>query len=140
MEIVRIQEEDFLVDSEVKNVRSRFKNTGGVVTFIGTARESSKGKEIKEMFFEAYKDMALKKLQTLREDALKKFDIFDLSIIHRVGKIEITENIVLIIAIAEHRKAAFEACSWAIDELKRTVPIWKKETATSGEVWVEQHP
>ena len=138
--MIKIQEEDFLVDTEVRNLRSQYNNTGGVVTFIGTARESSKGKEIKELFFESYKEMALKKLETLREEAIEKFDIFDLSVIHRLGEIQIADDIVLIIAIAEHRKAAFEACEWAIDELKRTVPIWKKEITTEGDVWVEDHP
>ena len=138
--MIKIQEEDFLVDTEVRNLRSQYNNTGGVVTFIGTARESSKGKEIKELFFESYKEMALKKLEALREDAIEKFDIFDLSVIHRLGQIQIADDIVLIIAIAEHRKAAFEACEWAIDELKRTVPIWKKEITTEGDVWVEDHP
>jgi len=138
--MIKIQKEDFQVDKEVMRTRSSFKNTGGVVVFIGTAREFSKGKEIKELFFEAYEDMAVKKLHSLREEALKKFDILDLSITHRLGPISIAENIVLIIAIAEHRKAAFEACSWAIDELKRTVPIWKKEITTSGDIWVEPHP
>ena len=74
------------------------------------------------------------------KEAIKKFDIFDLSVIHRFGEIQIADDIVLIIAIAEHRKAAFEACEWAIDELKRTVPIWKKEITTDGDVWVEDHP
>jgi molybdopterin synthase catalytic subunit len=138
--MIKIQEEDFLVDTEVRNLRSQYNNTGGVVTFIGTARESSKGKEIKELFFESYKEMALKKLEALREEAIEKFDIFDLSVIHRLGEIQIADDIVLIIAIAEHRKAAFEACEWAIDELKRTVPIWKKEITTEGDVWVEDHP
>ncbi|MDP6625785.1 MAG: molybdenum cofactor biosynthesis protein MoaE [Nitrospinota bacterium] len=138
--MIKIQEEDFLVDTEVRNLRSQYNNTGGVVTFIGTARESSKGKEIKELFFESYKEMALKKLETLREEAIEKFDIFDLSVIHRLGQIQIADDIVLIIAIAEHRKAAFDACEWAIDELKRTVPIWKKEITTEGDVWVEDHP
>lgn len=138
--MIKIQEEDFVVDAEIKRVRSQFKNTGGVSVFIGTARNFSKGKQIKEMFFETYKDMAMNKLHTLREEALKQFDILELSIIHRIGTINIGDNIVLIIAIAEHRKAAFEACSWAIDELKKTVPIWKKEMTTEGDVWVEDHP
>lgn len=138
--MIKIQKEDFLVDAEVKILRSKFNNTGAVVTFIGTAREFSKGKKIKELFFESYKEMALKKLEILREEAIKKFDIFDLAVIHRVGKINIIENIVLIIALAEHRKAAFKACEWAIDELKQTVPIWKKEITTDGDIWVEEHP
>ncbi len=138
--MIKIQEEDFNVDTEIKSARSSFKNTGGISVFIGTARNFSKGKQIKELLFETYKDMAITKLHSLREEALKKFDILGLSIIHRIGTIGIGDNIVLIIAIAEHRKAAFEACSWAIDELKKIVPIWKKEITTEGDIWVEEHP
>ena len=76
----------------------------------------------------------------IRERALKDFDILELLIVHRYGEITIGENIVLIIAGAEHRADAFRACRWAIDELKQITPIWKLEHTPSGEVWVEEHP
>jgi molybdopterin synthase catalytic subunit len=84
--------------------------------------------------------MAQKKLREIRERALKDFDIVELLIIHRHGEIMIGENIVLIIAGAEHRAEAFRACRWAIDELKQITPIWKLEHTPEGEVWVEEHP
>ena len=84
--------------------------------------------------------MAQKKLREIRERALKDFDILELLIVHRYGEITIGENIVLIIAGAEHRADAFRACKWAIDELKQITPIWKLEHTPSGEVWVEEHP
>ena len=79
-------------------------------------------------------------LNNQRERALKDFDILELLIVHRYGEITIGENIVLIIAGAEHRAEAFRACKWAIDELKQITPIWKLEHTPSGEVWVEEHP
>jgi len=140
LERVRIQEEDFSVEEETRKIKESSKRVGGVVSFLGTARDFSKGRDINKIDFEYYPGMAEKKLSEIREQALRDYDIIDLSIIHRVGPIQIGENIVLIVVGAEHRKDAFRACSWCIDELKRITPIWKKETTPQGEVWVEEHP
>jgi molybdopterin synthase catalytic subunit len=139
LESVKIQKEDFSLEKEIEEVKAASKRIGGIVTFLGTARDFSKGKEIKKLVFEHYEDMAIEKLKDIREKALEKFDIIEVSIIHRTGEIEIGENIVLIIVAAEHRKDAFSACTWLIDELKKVVPIWKKEITTEGEIWVEEH-
>jgi molybdopterin synthase catalytic subunit len=138
--LVRVQEEDFSVGDEVKRVLRLSNKAGAVVAFLGTVREFSRGKTIKKLQYEHYPGMAEKKLVELRKDALKKFDILEISILHRVGELKVHDNIVLIIATAEHRADAFEACRWCIDELKKKVPIWKKEVATSGEEWIEEHP
>jgi len=140
LERVRVQEEDFSVEEETRKIRESSKRIGGIVSFLGTARDFSKGRDIHMIDFEYYPGMAEKKLAEIREQALRDYDIIDLSIIHRVGQIRIGENIVLIVVGAEHRKDAFRACSWCIDELKRITPIWKKETTPQGEVWVEEHP
>ena len=140
MEMVRIQSEDFSLDEEVKKVMSSSKSIGGVVTFLGTARDISKGRDIELLSFEHYHGMAEKKLKELRDEILDSYDIIELSIVHRVGEIKPGENIVLIVAAAQHRAAAFDACEACIDELKRVVPIWKKETTTDGDYWVEEHP
>ncbi|MFH1774189.1 MAG: molybdenum cofactor biosynthesis protein MoaE [Methanobacteriota archaeon] len=137
--MIKIQREDFSVEEEIKKVKATSARIGGVVAFLGTAREFSGGKEIKKLLYEHYPEMAQKKLEELRERVLKNFDVVEVAIIHRTGEIKISENIVLIIVAAEHRNEAFKACSWCIDELKRTVPIWKKEITTDGEVWVEEH-
>lgn len=139
-EMVRIQTEDFSMDEEVKKVMASSKSIGGVATFLGTARDISKGKDIELLSFEHYHGMAEKKLKELRDEMLDSYDIIELSIIHRVGEIKPGGNIVLIVAAAQHRAAAFDACEACIDELKRVVPIWKKETTTDGDYWVEEHP
>lgn len=139
-EFVRVQWENFSIDQELDRVRSRSKRIGGIAVFLGIARDRSRGREVDGITFEHYEGMAQKKLREIRERALKDFDILELLIIHRYGEIAIGENIVLIIAGAEHRADAFRACKWAIDELKQITPIWKLEHTPEGEVWVEEHP
>ena len=108
---------------------------GATVTLDGFAREWTKGKRTKYLVYEAYDEMALSEMQRLGAEAHKRFDIAHIGIVHRTGKLEIGETSVVISVSAPHRKAAFEACEWAIHELKRTVPIWKKEVYADGEEW-----
>jgi MoaE-MoaD fusion protein len=138
--LVRVQREDFSIDAELNRVRSRSRRIGGIAIFLGTARDHSKGRDVDGITFEHYEGMAQKKLREIRARALKDFDILELLVVHRYGEIMIGENIVLIVAGAEHRAEAFRACKWAIDELKQITPIWKLERTSSGEVWVEEHP
>jgi MoaE-MoaD fusion protein len=140
VQFVRVQREDFSVDSEINRVRGRSKRIGGISIFLGTARDRSKGRDVDRITFEHYEGMAQKKLCEIRERALKDFDVIEVLILHRHGEIGIGENIVLIVVGAEHRADAFRACQWAIDELKRITPIWKLEHTPEGEVWVEEHP
>jgi MoaE-MoaD fusion protein len=133
---VRVQRENFSIDQELERVRGRSKRIGGVAMFLGIARDRSRGRDVDGITFEHYEGMAQKKLREIRERALKDFDILELLIIHRYGEIAIGENIVLIIAGAEHRADAFRASQWAIDELKQITPIWKLEHTPEGEVWV----
>lgn len=140
MDLVRIQKQGFSVTEEIERVKAASKSIGGVVSFLGVGRDISKGEQIARLDFEHYPGMAEKKLREIRETALKDFNIIEMGIVHRIGQIDIGENIVLIIAAAQHRNDAFMACEWAITELKRITPIWKKETTKKGEVWVEEHP
>ncbi len=110
---------------------------GATVTLDGYAREWTKGRRTLYLVYEAYAPMAISELQTLGAKAHEKFDIAHIGIVHRTGRLEIGETSVVISVGAPHRRAAFEACEWAIRELKRTVPIWKKEVFEDGEVWVE---
>ena len=137
---IRIQKEDFVVTDEIEAIKKVSRNIGGIVTFLGTGRGMSKGENITKLNFEHYPQMAEKKLEEIRVQAIEDFKIIDMSIIHRIGEIDIGENIVLIVAAGEHRKEAFEACEWAIAELKRITPIWKRETTSNGEVWVQATP
>jgi len=110
---------------------------GATVTLDGYAREWTKGKRTLYLIYEAYDTMALTEMQRLGVEAHKQFEISHIGIVHRTGRIEIGETSVVIAVSAPHRKAAFQACEWAIKELKRTVPIWKKEIFENGEEWVE---
>jgi molybdopterin synthase catalytic subunit len=110
---------------------------GATVTLDGYAREWTKGRHTLYLVYEAYQPMALNELKKLGEQAHAKFDIAHIGIVHRTGRLEIGETSVVVSVSAPHRRAAFEACEWAIRELKRTVPIWKKEVFADGEVWVE---
>ncbi len=110
---------------------------GATVSLDGYVREMTKGRKTLYLIYEAYAPMALKEMRRLGEEAHRRFDITHIGIVHRTGRLEIGETSVVISVGAPHRGAAFEACEWAIKELKRTVPIWKKEFYEDGEVWVE---
>ncbi len=112
-------------------------NCGAIVTLDGFVRKFTKGRETQYLVYEAYKPMAFKEIQKLIESAKKQFEIENIGIVHRLGKLEIGETSVVISVASPHRRAAFEACEWLIKELKRTVPIWKKEVYADGEIWVE---
>lgn len=139
-ERIKVQREDFDTGAEIEEMKRSSNSVGAIVSFIGVARDFSRGKRIKELYFEYYPGMAEKKLSEIREKAIRDFKLIDAKIIHRYGKIDINENIVLIITCSEHREHAFKACRWLIDELKKVVPIWKKEVSEEGEAWIEEHP
>jgi molybdopterin converting factor subunit 1 len=110
---------------------------GATVTLDGYAREWTRGRRTLYLVYEAYAPMAQREMERLGQQARAKFDIANIGIVHRTGRLDIGETSVVIAVSAPHRRAAFEACEWAIRELKRTVPIWKKEFFEDGEVWVE---
>ena len=110
---------------------------GATVTLDGYAREWTKGRRTLYLVYEAYAPMALAEMRRLGAEARRLFDVEHVGIVHRTGRTEIGETSVVISVSAPHRRAAFEACEWAIRELKRTVPIWKKEFFEDGSVWVE---
>src|SRR5262249_35997557 len=109
---------------------------GATVTLDGYAREWTNGRRTLHLIYEAYPAMALSEMKRLGEQAHQEFKISHIGIVHRTGHLNIGETSVVIAVSAPHRAAAFEACEWAIRELKRTVPIWKKEVFEDGEVWV----
>ena len=113
---------------------------GGIATFIGTVRNDTQGKEVQQLDFTTYKPMAIKEMQKIADLALERFDIKKIAIHHAEGLLQIGDVPVIIAVSSKHRKAAFLACEFAIDTLKETVPIWKKEYFTDGEVWVNAHP
>jgi molybdopterin converting factor subunit 1 len=113
---------------------------GAAVVFEGVVRNQTRGRKTLYLDYEAYADMALRQMEGLREQALKQFQVRDVVLIHRLGRLTIGETSVLIVVASAHRAAAFDACRWLIDTLKRTVPIWKKEYFEDGAVWADGEP
>ena len=113
---------------------------GAALVFEGIVRNQTRGRKTLYLDYEAYEEMALAQMESLAERALQQFQIRDLAIVHRLGRLEIRETSVLIAVASAHRAAAFDACRWLIDTLKRTVPIWKKEYFEDGAVWADGEP
>jgi len=113
---------------------------GGIAFFVGTVRNATQHKEVTLLDFSSYEPMALKEMQKIADKASVKFPIYKIAIHHAIGELKIGEVPVIIAVSSAHRKAAFEACEFAIDTLKESVPIWKKEHFKDGEVWVNSHP
>tara|TARA_B100001123_G_scaffold434281_1_gene560552 strand:+ start:520 stop:960 length:441 start_codon:yes stop_codon:yes gene_type:complete len=110
---------------------------GAVVTFCGVVRDHSGETTTDFLVYDAYKKMAEKKMSEIGDQAKEKWNIEDVAILHRIGRLEIGEISVLIAVASPHRAEAFDACRFIIDKLKETVPIWKKEVGQNGEAWVE---
>jgi molybdopterin synthase catalytic subunit/molybdopterin converting factor small subunit len=113
---------------------------GAVVVFDGIARDNSRGRRTLHLDYESYEDMALKQMKVLAADALIRFGVRHVTIVHRMGRIVVGETSVLIIVSSAHRAQAYEASRFLIDTLKKTVPIWKKETFVDGAVWSDGEP
>jgi MoaE-MoaD fusion protein len=110
---------------------------GAAVVFEGVVRNNTRGRQTLYLDYEAYEAMALKQMEELSAQALGQFPVRDVALVHRLGRLEIGESSVLIVVASAHRGAAFDACRWMIDTLKRTVPIWKKEYFADGAVWAD---
>jgi molybdopterin synthase catalytic subunit len=134
--LIRLTDSDFNVDEEVSQMKK--KSVGGIVTFIGTVRGESEEGPVNLMEIEMYPEMAEKQLHAISEEATGRFNVDDIRIVHRHGELHVGENIVLIAVSAGHRDEAFSACKYIIDELKKRVPIWKREHTPSGAQWVEE--
>lgn len=113
---------------------------GGIDVFIGTVRNTTKGKTVVRLEFEAYEIMAVSEMKKIAEQAFEKWPLHKVVVHHRTGVLQVGEVPVVIAVAATHRAAAFDACRYIIDTLKQTVPIWKKEIFEDGEVWVAAHP
>jgi MoaE-MoaD fusion protein len=113
---------------------------GTALIFDGVVRNNTKGRRTLYLDYEAYEEMAVKKMEDLAAAVIAQKEVRDVAIVHRLGRLEIGETSVLIVVAAAHRAAAFEACRWLIDTLKQTVPIWKKEYFEDGAVWADGEP
>lgn len=128
------------INTEDELQRIKRPEDGAAVVFEGVVRNNSRGRRTLYLDYEAYEEMALKQLEQLASQALAQFQIRDVKIVHRLGRLEIGETSVLIVVASAHRAAAFDACRWLIDTLKRSVPIWKQEHFEDGAVWADGEP
>jgi molybdopterin synthase catalytic subunit len=113
---------------------------GALVVFDGIVRNNTRGRKTLFLDYESYEPMALAQMSALSTEAIAKFGVRDIVLVHRLGRLEVGETSVLIAVASAHRGAAFEACRWLIDTLKKTVPIWKKEHFVDGAVWADGEP
>jgi molybdopterin synthase catalytic subunit/molybdopterin converting factor small subunit len=128
------------IDTDAMMHRLKRPSDGAVVIFDGVVRDNTRGRRTLYLDYEAYEAMALKQMESLSAAARARFEIRAASIVHRIGRLQIGETSVLIVVASAHRNAAFEACRWIIDTLKKTVPIWKKEYFEDGAVWANGEP
>ena len=135
---IKITSEELNLENCINFVQDA--SCGGINLFVGTVRNSTKNKSVTLLDFSAYEPMAIKEMQKIADAILEKFPVHKIAIHHAVGELQIGAVPVIIAVSSVHRKAAFEACEYAIDTLKETVPIWKKEHFEDGEVWVNSHP
>lgn len=135
---IKLTDEPLQVQECVDFVASH--SAGAIDVFIGTVRNKTKGKAVLHLEFEAYKPMAISEMRKIAEKAQNQWPVEKIAFHHRVGHLDLGEIAVVIAVSTPHRKASFEACQFAIDTLKQTVPIWKKEIFEDGEVWVAAHP
>jgi MoaE-MoaD fusion protein len=125
------------IDTQGVLARIKRGEDGAAVVFEGVVRNQTRGRRTLYLDYEAYEEMALDQMLRLAEQAVKQFQVREVALIHRLGRLEIGETSVLVVVASAHRAAAFDACRWLIDTLKRTVPIWKKEYFEDGAVWAD---
>ena len=138
LDLVQLVREPIAIDAVMESLRDDA--DGAMVTFDGKVRNNTRGRATLHLDYEAYEEMALKQMAALREEAKAKFAVREVAIVHRLGRLVVGETSVLIVVSSAHRGAAFEACRYVIDTLKKTVPIWKKEQFVDGAVWADGEP
>jgi molybdopterin synthase catalytic subunit len=134
---VRVQEEDFDAGAEIARLRAGDARVGAVASFIGTVRDVNDDATVARLTLEHYPGMTEKALQAIVAEAKRRFDVYEVLVIHRVGELRPTDQIVLVAVTGAHRGEAFDACRFVMDYLKTRAPFWKKERTPEGERWVD---
>jgi molybdopterin synthase catalytic subunit len=134
---VRVQTEDFDAGAEINRMRLSRADIGAVAAFIGQVRDLNEGAKVSSLTLEHYPGMTEKALESIADEAKQRWDIFDALVIHRVGTLHSTDQIVLVAVSGAHRGEALAACQFIMDYLKTDAPFWKKEQTPNGERWVE---
>ena len=134
---VRVQVEDFDVGREIAQLRAGNAMVGAVAAFVGIVRDLNDGADVRALTLEHYPGMTEKALAAIIAEATRRWEVYDALVVHRVGKLEPTDQIVLVAVCSAHRGEAFAACEFIMDYLKTKAPFWKKEVTPAGERWVE---
>ncbi len=129
-----------VIDAEKLVSAAKHGSDGAVVVFDGIVRDNTRGRRTLHLDYEAYEEMALRQMNSLAAEARERFKVRHVAIVHRLGCLQVGETSVLIVVASAHRAQAYEASRWLIDTLKKTVPIWKKETFADGAVWADGEP
>jgi len=129
-----------VIDADKLVAAAKRGEDGAVVVFDGIVRNHTRNRQTLYLDYEAYEEMALKQMDSLSREAVTRFAVRHVTLVHRLGRLTVGETSVLIVVASEHRGQAFDACRWLIDTLKKTVPIWKKETFVDGVVWAAGEP
>ncbi|NNJ91750.1 MAG: molybdopterin synthase catalytic subunit MoaE [Gammaproteobacteria bacterium] len=138
MDTIRIQQQPFDAGAEIRQLIEADPSMGAVVNFVGVMRNMNEGDAVSEMMLEHYPGMTENALQKIVEEGRERWQLGSVTVIHRVGKLQPSDEIVLVAVTAAHRGEAFDGCEFIIDFLKTRAPFWKKETTTQGERWVEE--
>jgi molybdopterin synthase catalytic subunit len=128
------------IQAEALIAAAKHGEDGAVIVFDGIVRNNSRGRQTLYLDYEAYEEMATKQMKELAREAITRLEVRNVAIVHRLGRLQVGETSVLIIVSSAHRRQAYEASRWLIDTLKKTVPIWKKETFADGAVWADGEP
>jgi len=134
---VRIQAQDFDAGAEIAALRRGDPKIGAVASFIGVCRDANDGEAVKKMTLEHYPGMTEKAIEKIISEARRRWDVMDALVIHRIGELKPTDQIVLVVVTGAHRGEAFAACEFIMDYLKTRAPFWKKEETPQGARWVE---
>tara|TARA_B100000941_G_scaffold283875_1_gene253917 strand:- start:1400 stop:1804 length:405 start_codon:yes stop_codon:yes gene_type:complete len=134
--MIKIQKKDFNVENEINTIKHKYSSIGAVNVFIGFVRDYNDKKDVKFLELEVYEQMAIKELSKIQQRAIKKFKLIDSLIIHRYGKLNVNDKIVLVVCFSVNRKNSFEATKFIMDYLKKDAPFWKKETYDFESNWI----
>lgn len=133
--MIKVSLEDFSVDEVLGRLRTG--RMGAIVVFVGVVRGESRGRQVERIEIQAYEEMARSQLEAIRREAMERFRVEEVAVIHRIGGLKVSDDIMMIATGAAHRAEAFDACRYVLEQIKRRVPIWKKEVTPEGDFWVE---
>ena len=134
--MIQVTRENFSIEETIRELMTD--EMGAIATFVGVVRGESKGRKIDHIEVHAYEEMEIQQLQAIEKRAIERFGVKSVTVIHRIGNLNVSENIMLIAVGAGHRREAFDACRYILEEIKEMVPIWKKEYTPDGSYWVEE--